>query len=199
MLLLDAAQIQNWEAAMKFLEQLESVVDGRSAQNWIRLAYLLKARENEEARELAMAILKSTANVLSQGDLFRAVHVLSHLNSVVDRNEMLALLDAAKPVFDRQPEQVDGPRQWKQRRAAALSALGRVDEALLLYRDIATTGPWDFQAQATLRVATGDHRRVSGGANMAAKAIRPRYEIQRLRTAVSAQQLCGDSQAGISR
>ena len=60
---------------------------------------------------------------------------------------MLALLDALKPVYERQPAYVAAMKGWTQNRANQLRSVGRPDEALALQKQLAADYPHDVSLQ----------------------------------------------------
>lgn len=148
-LLLDASQIQDWPAAIGFLEKLEAAAIGESGLPWIRQRVLSAARKNEDARQQLLQAAKSLVDEPRVSELFLAGQVSSQASHIVDQNELLELLDVIKPVFDRQPEFAQALRQWKQQRVNALIQLQRADDWMPLYREIATSAPWDYNLQTS--------------------------------------------------
>ncbi len=81
--------------------------------------------------------------------LYLANYLLGQANGILEANEMLALLDALRPVFERQPAHLHSPRAWKQQRAGYLSNAGRGSEATAIYQELAEGSPRDYGVQVT--------------------------------------------------
>ena len=64
----------------------------------------------QRAAELAQA----PAGEAGPDRFYLAQHLWSQASNVCEANELLALLDALKPVFDAQPPQVQGEKRWRQ-------------------------------------------------------------------------------------
>ncbi len=92
-------------------------------------------------------------NPLPEGEgtdaLYLANYLLGQASGVLEANETLALLDTLRPVFARQPAHLQAIKSWKQQRANWLANLGRDDESLAIYRELAETYPTDFGVQLT--------------------------------------------------
>lgn len=147
-LLLDASQIQDWDAALKFLGQLEESAAGQRGLSWIRQRVLAAARKNDEARQLLLQLARDLGNKPGTNELFLANQAISQIGNIADQNELLELLAIIKPLFGRQPEFARAEHQWKQHRVNALVQLQRVDDWMPLYLEIAAGAPWDDNLQA---------------------------------------------------
>ena len=186
-LLLDASQIQDWDAALKFLAKLEATAADKPGLRWIRQRVLTAARKNEESRQLLLTLAKSLADQKQTNEHFLANQTIGQASSIVDSNELLELLEVIKPVFDRQPKFARAPRQWKQQRVNALVKLQRVDEWMPLYREIAAESSWEYNLQASYArqlAAVGEFEKAFAWLKqeMARDAERMPHEMQNLRT-----------------
>ncbi len=76
-----------------------------------------------------------------------AQYVLSQASNVFEANEVLALLDTLKPVFDAQPPHVQGGKQWRQYQIDYLSRAGQVEKVLELKKQQAVDYPHDASVQ----------------------------------------------------
>ena len=110
-LLLHFARSQQWTRAMEYLEQAEkagrrqtrSALDSQRflkrqpPPGGIETTHSCPSRHNWPMRPAAR-------QSDSTDDLFLANHLLGQSSGILEANEMLALLDALKPVFERQPQ-----------------------------------------------------------------------------------------------
>ena len=76
-----------------------------------------------------------------------AQYVLSQASNVFEANEVLALLDTLKPVFDAQPPHVPGGKQWRQYQIDYLNRAGQVEKVLELKKQQAVDYPHDASVQ----------------------------------------------------
>ncbi len=151
-LLLHFARIQQWTRAQEYLEKAEKLADDKPGLCWIRNAFLNVSRRHEElkdhilteARKLAKP--SSADNSLSD-QLFLANHFIGQSSGILEANEMLALLDVLRPVFERQPQYLLGLKQWNQQRVNYLQQAGRSDECLALQKQLAEEYPHDANLQ----------------------------------------------------
>ncbi len=151
-LLLYFARSQQWSRAQEYLEKAEKLADGMPGLRWLRYAFLNVNRRREELKQSIFAEAEKLAKQSSAGnfvsdDMFIANHLLSQSSGVLEANEMLALLDALKPVFERQPQYLLGLKQWNQQRANYLQQTGRSDEWLALQKQLAEEYPHDANLQ----------------------------------------------------
>ncbi|MGA2061934.1 MAG: VIT domain-containing protein [Thermoguttaceae bacterium] len=152
LLLLHFARSQQWTRAMEYLEQAEKAAEGKPGLRWIRNAFLNISRRREELKQRILAKAAQLAQSPAASnqftdDLFLANHLLGQSSGVLEPNEMLALLDAIKPVFQRQPQYLLGLKQWNQQRANYLQQTGRSDEWLALEKQLAEEYPHDANLQ----------------------------------------------------
>lgn len=148
-LLLDACRIQNWDEALRQAAEIDRLADGKRGTAWLQISIRIASRRNEEARQLLTERAKLILADKSDLDLFRARYLLDQLASLADANERLQQLEGLRRVFERQSDQAGSLRIWTVRRNALLRTLDRPDEFLPAQRELATSGPWDANAQAT--------------------------------------------------
>jgi tetratricopeptide (TPR) repeat protein len=151
-LLLHFAQIQQWSRAQEYLEKAEKLSDGKPGVRWIRNAFLNVSRRREELKEHILAEAGKLAKPSSAGnsisdELFLANHLIGQTSGILEANEMLALLDALKPVFERQPPYLLGLKQWNQQRVSYLQQTDRTDEWLALQKQLALEYPHNANLQ----------------------------------------------------
>ncbi|MEX0717093.1 MAG: VIT domain-containing protein [Planctomycetaceae bacterium] len=146
-LLLEAARIQNWDEAFAQLAAIEKLAPEKPGLAWLRVAVLKTARRHEEGRQLLLRQAERLAADARADDLRVAEHMCDMSYSILEANETLELLDRLRPVFDRQPEHFDGPRNWKEMRLDWLRQLGRRDKARSLARELAEAAPWSAWVQ----------------------------------------------------
>jgi tetratricopeptide (TPR) repeat protein/outer membrane lipoprotein-sorting protein len=151
-LLLHFARSQQWSRAMQYLEQAEKLADGKPGIRWLRNAFLNVSRHREELKQRILAEAGQLAQSPSVGkhisdDLFLANHLLGQSSGILEANEILALLDVLKPVYERQANYLLGIKQWKQQRLNYLQQTGRSDEWLALQKQLAEEYPHDSNLQ----------------------------------------------------
>jgi predicted Zn-dependent protease len=151
-LLLHFAQSQQWEKVLEHLEAAEKLAGDKPGVRWIRNAVLSISRRNEELKQRIMAAAAELSappadQSAATDELFFANYLVGQAGSVAAGNEMLALLDALKPVYERQPAHVAAMKGWKQYRANYLQNIGRPDEAITLQKELAVEYPHDVSLQ----------------------------------------------------
>ena len=151
-LLMHFARSGQWTRAMEHLAAAEKLAAGKPGVRWLRYAVLKSARRNEELKGLFLQEAgKLSPLPLGEGteSLYLANYLLGQANGILETNEMLTLLDALRPVFERQPAHLHSPRAWKQQRAGYLSNAGRGSEATAIYKELAEGSPRDCGVQVT--------------------------------------------------
>ena len=145
-LLVRADAIQKWDAAFEQLAELEKLAMDKPGTRWIRFALNIAARNNEVARQWALA----EAARLEQptfDDYPQAIYILGQCYQILASNEQLELLEKFKPVYDRVPAYHDAIRGYNESRITPLSSLGRNEEVLELRKQLAVGRPWDVYLQ----------------------------------------------------
>ena len=171
-LILDGCRIQNWELVLESLEKLEAVAVGKPCLDAIRRHLLVAARRNQEALESCQAALKRLVSEPDTEETFLALQLIVQANGVTDYNERLEILDAAKPIFERNPEQADALLQWRRHRVACLNGLDRVDEAIALQQEMVEAAPWQYDLYVALAHAHANAGDIDSGIALLERQIK---------------------------
>ncbi len=145
-LILDASLVQDWDAALRHLQGLETVAAGKPCLPWMRAAVLKAARKNNDMLEALRGLADNIAANQLENELYASEYLIDQVRSVGDHNESLRIVNRLSDVFQRQPPHADGNWRLKKRRAEFRRALGD-PQAIDLQREIAAAAPWDFTAQ----------------------------------------------------
>jgi len=172
-LLLYFCDSQQWPRVLEHLEQAEKLAGDKPGLRWVRSAILNVSRRREELRQRVLdeaarlanppsppAPLPQTgegsheaaskpqpAQAADSEELYLADYLVGQGSGVLEANEMLALLDALKPVYGRQPKYLLGMKRWTQNRVNYLQQAGQPAEALRLQEQSAKEYPHDSSAQ----------------------------------------------------
>ena len=153
-LMLYFAATQQWDLVGEHLAAAEKLAEGKPGVRWLRNEYLLSARQREVLQERILAeaadlVLRDSQPAAPQRSesLFLSNHMLQLASGVLENNEMLALLDALRPVHEIQPVYTLAMKSWRERQAAYVQQTGRVDEALALWKALAVDFPSDVNSQ----------------------------------------------------
>ncbi len=80
-------------------------------------------------------------------ELFLADYLFNNSNSILEANEQLRLLDALRPVYERQPAHVLAMKRWNESRCNILERTGQSQEVLKLRKQLAADYPHDYGLQ----------------------------------------------------
>ena len=151
LLLLHFAQSQQWTRVREQLEQCEKLAANRPGLRWLRDSVLYVSRRHDELRkrvtEEADRFTQAPAGAVPSDDLVLAQHLVSQANNVLEVNERLAVVEALRPVFERQPQHTHARKAWRQYRVNALLSAGRPEESRKEYQQLAADYPRDYQLQ----------------------------------------------------
>ena len=149
-MLLHFQATQQWDRVLGHLAEAEKL-SGKSGMRWVRLAVLPMARKAEEAKkrclEEAELLAKAAKPQVGGNDLFLADYLVNNSNSILEANEQMRLLDALRPVYERQPAHVLAMKRWNESRCNILERTGQNQEVLKLRKQLAADYPHDFGLQ----------------------------------------------------
>ena len=160
-LLLHFHRNQQWDTVVEHLDAAERLAEGRPGMRFLRNAILYDARRRENLRKRLMKQATRLANSAKAIDAyFLAEQVRSRASGILELNEMLRLLDALRPVYERQPAHLFAMKKWTQQRINYLQSTGQAEDALKLRLELAKEYPFDQNLQvqyANALVTTGDY------------------------------------------
>jgi len=143
--------IQQWDHVMRHLESLEALAQGKPGLHWVRDAVLADARRQEQLHERlaqrAAELAQWPTAEAGPDQEFLAQYLWSQASGVLETNDLLALLDSLKPVFDALPPRRHAAKQWRQYRIDGLGRIGQPDKVLELQKQQAVDYPDDASMQ----------------------------------------------------
>ncbi|MGA2032621.1 MAG: VIT domain-containing protein [Thermoguttaceae bacterium] len=149
-MLLHFQATQQWDRVLGHLAEAEKL-SGKPGMRWVRLSVLPMARKGEEAKMRYLAEAESLAKrVMPRAvadKLFLADYLVNNSNSILEANEQLRLLEAVRPVYERQPAHVLAMKRWNQSRCNLLERTGQSREVLALRKQLAADYPHDYGLQ----------------------------------------------------
>ena len=155
-LMIHFQQSQQWDRVLDHLDKAEKLAAGKPGIRWVKSAVLNQARRHEEVRKRYLdeaAKLASSAGVppaqpQAGGDVLSLTHhIFSQASSIFEANEMLALLDVLRPVYEHQPAYLHAMKEWNGYRASYLEQTGQQQEALNLRKKLAQEFSHDYSLQ----------------------------------------------------
>ena len=150
---------QQWTRVLDHLQQAEKIAADKPGLRWLRSVLLYDSRHHEDLRKRRLEDASRLSKAESADGYFLAEYIVGQSANVLEANEMLTLLDTLKPLYDKQPVQVQARKRWKGLRVNYLTQTGRTDEALRSQKQMATDFPRDYSVQqqyAQALAATGD-------------------------------------------
>jgi len=154
-------QSQQWDAVWEHFEKAQALAAGKPGLRWVRAALLNASRRREAMKqwigEEATRLARPPAGTQADPEEWHlAVHLLGLTSEALEANELLGLLDALRPIYERRPAHLQAMKQWLQRRAGHLDQAGRPEEALALHKQSAEQYPRDagLQGDYARRLAT---------------------------------------------
>ncbi len=150
------AGIQQWEELWKHVDAAEQLAQDKPGVRWMRTMLQIAIRRNEEARQRLFAEADKLAAEARQDDLHLAEFILNSAYSLSSWPEFYELVQRLKPVFERQPPELEAMPRWQRRVVQCYDALGRQAEALELVRTMVEAAPWqvDLQVDYARRLLT---------------------------------------------
>ncbi len=148
-MILHNASIQQWDELWKHVDAAEKLSPDadKPAVRWVRTVILATIRRNDEARKRLLDEARKLVAQPRHDELFLAEFVLNQAYSLSGWSEFLELVELLKPVYQRQPAELDVMPRWHERVARCYDALGRHEEALAILRARAEAAPWQLDWQ----------------------------------------------------
>ena len=159
-LLLHFQGTQQWARVLDHLRETEKQAAGKPGLRWLRSAILRDSRRHEELRQRYQEDAGRLIKQAPTDAYFLATYLVGQSSGILQANEMLRLLDAVQPLYDKQPKHVHARKAWRQMRVSYLLQAGQSEEALRLQKQLATDYPRDYSTQqryAQALVEAGDH------------------------------------------
>ncbi|MHB8954750.1 MAG: VIT domain-containing protein [Pirellulaceae bacterium] len=143
--------VQQWDRVLQHLERLEALAVDKPGMRWIRDAVMSDSRQREELRQRYMQrateLAQLPAGEAGSDRYFLAQYLLSQAGGILESNEVLALLDTLKPVFETPPPHIEGGKQWRQYQIDYLHRAGQAERVLELKQQQAVDYPHDASLQ----------------------------------------------------
>ena len=146
-MILHNATLQQWDELWKHVDAAEKLSAGKPGVRWMRTMILATVRRNEEARQRLLDEARQIAANKRQDEVFLAEFVLNQAYSLTGWTEFLEIVQMLKPVYERQPADLDVMPQWNERLAQCYDALGRHEESLATRRARAAGASWHLDWQ----------------------------------------------------
>ena len=146
-LLIHFLRSQQWACVFEHLQGTETLAPGKPGMRWLRSALLQDSRRHEDLRRRFQQDAQRLAKDSSSSAFFLGQYLVGQAKGVLQANEMLTLLDALKPLYDKQPAHVQARKSWLQMHAYNVAQTGRTDEALRLRKQLAANYPRDYSLQ----------------------------------------------------
>jgi hypothetical protein len=142
-MILHSAQSQQWEQMWKYVDAMEKQTVGKPGLRWIRTMLLQTIRRNEEGRDRLLAEAKDLVAKPQPEELFFTTFILGQAQSVSSSAELLEFVQLLKPLYERQPAELEVMLQWTGWMATCQEGLGNYEQVLALKKSIAEQGPWN--------------------------------------------------------
>ena len=146
-LMLHFLRSQQWSRVLEHLQQAEKLAVGKPGLRWLHSAILDDSRRHEELRQRYQEDAGRLVKAPSANAYFLAEYIVGQSAHLLQANEMLALLDSLRPLYDKEPPHVQAGKRWQTQRVAYLSQAGRTDEAMKVRKQLAADYPRDHDLQ----------------------------------------------------
>ena len=181
---------ERWDSAEPHLHAVLEHARTHLAHTVVELAWLQLRRRHEE---LKTAILDSARSLVAEGrqaEYAVAQQLIGYAATLNAGNERLAILEALRPLYERQPDAHRAMWSFAQARIAALQQMGRSEQVFRLYQQLVAEHPTQTSAHlqyAQLLAQRGDFDRALEGLAEAQQAHGPwsAWEVQQFRQSVA--------------
>jgi hypothetical protein len=189
-MILHNASLQQWDEMWKQVDAAEKISLDKPGVRWLRTMLLATIRRNEEVHQRLLEEARKLAAAQQQDEMFLAEFVLNQAHNLMGSSELLDLVQLLKPVYERQPADLEVLPQWQEQLAQCHEGLGHHEESLALRRAMAEAAPWrlDWQTDYARRLAiAGDVDAAFAWLQkeLARPIDRAGYEVESLKTAIA--------------
>ncbi len=147
-MILHNATLQQWDEMWKQVEAVEKLsLADKPGVRWLRTILLATIRRNEEARQRLLTEAEQLTAKPHQDEVFLTEFVFGQAYSLMGWTEFMEFVDILKPVYERQPAELDVLPQWQERLAQCYDALSRHEDTLTLRRSMVEKSPWHLHWQ----------------------------------------------------
>lgn len=147
-MILHTAQLQQWEQLWKYVDAMEKRAADKPGLRWVRTLLQITIRRNVEARDQLLTEAKNLVAKPQQGELFLADFIIGHAQGLVSAPELLEFVELVKPLYQRQPADLNAMTQWTNWMASCQEGLGNQEQMLALRKSLAEAAPWNAYLQA---------------------------------------------------
>ncbi|MEX2287409.1 MAG: VIT domain-containing protein [Planctomycetaceae bacterium] len=144
------AQLQQWDELWKQVDAAEKLAADKPGVRWMRTMILAAIRRNNEARQRLLDEAQTLVANKQQDELFLAQFILNQANNLTGSSEFLEIVELLKPVYERQPAELEAIPRWQDRLVQCYDGMNRREDALALRRTLAETTPWNIYWQMDL-------------------------------------------------
>jgi Flp pilus assembly protein TadD len=146
-MMLHDSVLQQWDELLRQLDLIEKTAADKPGVRWLRPIIWATIRRNDEARQRLLEEAGKLADKKQQDELYLAGFLVSQAQGFASPAEYLEFVERLKPVYDRQPAELDAKSLWQDLLAGAYDRLGRTEDALAIKRTLAEQSPWDVNRQ----------------------------------------------------
>jgi Flp pilus assembly protein TadD len=146
-LMLHFLHSQQWTRVFDHLQQVSKLAAGKPGLRWLHSSLLYDSRRHEELRRRYQDDAARLVTGKAADANFLAEYIVGQSAQIFQANEMLALLDTLKPLYEKQPPHLHARKRWAQQRVSYLAQAGRSDEVLRLHKQLAIDYPHDYGLQ----------------------------------------------------
>ncbi len=139
--------LQQWDELLKHLTAAEKLTADKPGVRWLRTVILATIRRNDEARQRLLEEAHKLADHQQQDDVYLADFIFGQAQNVTSPDEFMQFVELLKPVYERQPAELNSLGRWQEQLLNTYDRLSRNDEALALRRTLAEQVPWDVSRQ----------------------------------------------------
>ena len=129
LMVLHYCTLQQWGDAFKHIDAIEKLAADKPGIRWLRTLLQITMRKLDDARQRLLAEAKQLAAGKSDDEIYLADFVLSQAIQVASGSELKEFVELIKPVYERQPAELNVMPRWRNYQLSVLGQLGRKAEA----------------------------------------------------------------------
>ncbi|MBS0205608.1 MAG: hypothetical protein JSS49_22120 [Planctomycetes bacterium] len=162
-MVLHSYQRQLWDEMWSHVDALEKLVPEKKGVRWIRIFLQMYARRSEESRQRLLLEATTLAAEPHIDELYLANTLIEHELAWSSWSECLEITERLKPVYERQPAEIDGLNQWRHQLARCYAGGDNLEQLTTLWQTLAASAPWNLNWQVQYATTLSNAGRADAG------------------------------------
>jgi tetratricopeptide (TPR) repeat protein len=141
------ANTNQWPKVKEHVTALMAFTDGKPGVRWLEFLFLQLSRDHQQLHKQLLEVAAKLVGSSGPDEYFLARHLENLARGILAANEMMALQDLLKPLYERVPKNLFAMKNLGNERVGYLQQLGRSEDAFKLAESLAVEYRSHFDVQ----------------------------------------------------